>query len=601
MEKKDKALSGFLKGKNNGVFLHTSLQSAADRRSLLFIDAVKTIRCESQKHVLSSLKCVERMIRRGYYAAGYIAYEAGLVLNGVNAKNNKWPRPLLMFGIYKKPFVFEAREADAVLREFCGGQGIGSMKPSVAPAEYKKNFTKIRALLKEGEAYQINLCFKMFFSLYPRAAELFLYGLKNQKTCYAAFIRDKNKTILSFSPELFFRVDAGKIRMKPMKGTLLKPASKASLAKFKKDSKTAAENIMIVDLVRNDLGKICVHSSVAAPRLFSVEEYDTLYQMTSTVAGRLKKEAGFADVIRALFPSGSVTGAPKRRAMEIIGEIEKDRRGIYTGAIGYAAPRMKKAVFNIPIRTAVIDTYAGSGEFGTGSGIVYDSNPEAEHKECLGKAEFIRGRYESFKIFESILHENGGFFLLGSHLKRLEKAARFFGFMFDKSAVVKRLNREVVKAGGGKRKIRVFVGANGRIETDNAPVKPPAGPLKACVWRENTCSRDVFLRHKTTKREMYDRALKSAKEKGYDEVVFINERGEVTEAHSSNLFVLKNGKYYTPPVSCGLLPGTYREDFLAKMKGKAGEKILKIKDLREAGRVYLCNSVRGMREAEIVF
>lgn len=524
--------------------------------------------------------------------------------------------PLFYLAAFRKASLFKS----GTKKEYFAGP----VKADTAAEEYAGKFREVRELIRRGEIYQVNECFKLKFDFKGDAYSFFAGLCKRQEAEYAAFVDDGQRRILSISPELFFSISGRHITMKPMKGTVVKGSKlKGQRSRLElHNDKNKAENIMIVDLIRNDLGKICETNSVAAGPLFEVKEYKTLYQMTSTVKGTLKKDTKLMDLLAALFPSGSVTGAPKIRAMQVIKETEKSARGVYTGAIGYIGPKMKTAVFNIPIRTVVIDN-KGKAEMGIGSGIVHDSDAVSEYEECLGKAKFLFPSLQGHLLIESLLLKNGKYYLLNLHLKRLMKSAAFFGVPVDKDEVKRKLLAFGRKLRNGSCKVRLLVDAKGKIKIEETGLPPSANLRRTSVpvsTGQDTCrgrsraaptkarqlrnvatskimmdSNDTFLRHKTTNRSVYDAEYAKYLKKGFVDVIFFNERGELTEAHSSNVFIKKNGIYYTPPVSCGLLPGTYREMLLEK-GGKYREKVLYKKDLMSADSIYICNSVRGMRE-----
>ena len=406
----DKALKGLFSGRNIGILLHTA--SGKNALSYLFTSPVARVECPYSGNIIRALEKIESYCKSGYYAAGYVNFEPGYFLEKKAGHPRVKPdERALCFGIYKKPKTYRGLSFEA------GIEGkIKGLKPDTGFQAYKKGFNEVKKLIKSGELYQVNYCFKAGFGYEGGPGPLFSGMLKRQAVEYSAFIREKDRWVLSFSPELFFSVDKGRITMKPMKGTLLKPCGPEELRKFKSCAKTSAENIMIVDMVRNDLGRICGTRPVKVPALFEVAEYGTLYQMTSTVTGKLRRDAGLADIFRAIFPSGSVTGAPKIRAMQAITGLERTDRGIYTGAIGFITPKTKKAVFNIPIRTAVLK--GGKGVMGIGSGIVYDSKAADEYRECIGKAGFLAGELQ---LIESLLYSSEKSFLFDSHLSRVER------------------------------------------------------------------------------------------------------------------------------------------------------------------------------------
>ncbi len=327
------------------LFFHTS--QGNKRKSYLFTKPEKTIICKNPSGLAGALAEVQAAVDKGFYAAGFMAYEAGYSILPRAGKPREEAGPLLNFGIYKKPYVYNELDLN-------GNGGCENIRPSLTLKAYTNKFNRIKKLISAGEVYQVNECFKVSFKTDTDPQKLFESLCLRQKTEYSAYINDGKNIYMSFSPELFFKLDGRDITMKPMKGTLLKPCGRQALDRFKDCSKTSAENIMIVDLIRNDLGRICSVNSVKTSGLFDVEEFDTLYQMTSTVKGKLKQGTGLTEIMAAVFPSGSVTGAPKLRAMQVIRQTEDEDRGLYTGAIGFISPRMKKAIFSIPIRTAVI-------------------------------------------------------------------------------------------------------------------------------------------------------------------------------------------------------------------------------------------------------
>jgi para-aminobenzoate synthetase/4-amino-4-deoxychorismate lyase len=401
--------------------------------------------------------------------------------------------------------------------------------------------------------------------------------------------------VISLSPELFFRRDHDQITMQPMKGTMARGHTLDEDARNEKqlahDDKNRSENLMIVDLLRNDLGRICRIGSVRPTRMFEVEKYDTLFQMTSTIAGQLKPEIAYWEIFRSLYPCGSITGAPKIRTMQIIRELEDTARGIYTGALGFISPD-QSAVFNVPIRTITIRD--GLGEMGVGSGVVYDSRAELEFEECKLKAHFLVENFEDFALIETMLWQDG-LRRLPLHLKRLSNSASYFGFICDLSQIRRRLDRCANQLSPGKSyKVRLLLHRDGDLDVTST--KLPRIKKRKCLVRisaARTFSGDRFLYHKSTRRALYDREFAEATKDGFADVLFMNEKDEVTEGAISNIFVLSAGVYYTPPVSSGVLPGTFREAFLARHP-QARERILTLADLKQAEGVYLTNAVRGM-------
>jgi para-aminobenzoate synthetase/4-amino-4-deoxychorismate lyase len=355
---------------------------------------------------------------------------------------------------------------------------------------------------------------------------------------------------------------------------------------------------MIVDLLRNDMGRISEFGSVQVPKLFEVERYETVLQMTSTVTSRLLPQIGLLEILQALFPSGSVTGAPKIRTMKIIDELEDSPRQIYTGGLGFVSPD-SEAVFNVAIRTLLIDTHSGIAELGVGSGITYDSSPESEYRECLLKAQFLSQSRPDFALLETMLYDgDAGCFLLDRHLARLAESADYFGFQFDANDIRSALQKIAENLKNGKFKIRLLLNREGGSQVIHTAVVElaPRSSLRVAIARAPVNSRDVFLFHKTTHREVYE--TRKASRPDCDEVLLVNERGELTESTIANLVVRLNGKDYTPPVECGLLAGTFRAELVAL--GTLSERVLRPEDLRRAEAIFLINSVRKWLPAHLV-
>jgi len=603
MNNKHTQLSAFLHGKSPGVFLHTARSSETQKpcESYLFLQPRSRIVCFKRAGISKALAAVEKLIASGKYVAGYCSYELGY---GLDDAFKKVPisstYPLLWFGVFDKPITYTNLDLAEIVSdtgEFWGYH----CRHALSKNAYGRGIDAIQKYLQAGDTYQINYCSKLMFDYRGNGAALFAALNQQQKVAYAAYIHDGKRHICSVSPELFFSIKGNSIVMKPMKGTLLKKRGRAhiqqSVRAFKACDKNKAENLMIVDLIRNDCGKICVPHSIAVPKLFTIEEYETLYQMTSTISGTLKRSRHFGDVLKALFPSGSVTGAPKIRSMEIIRELEQAPRGIYTGAVGFCGPKMKKAVFNIPIRTVVLDSNKMTGEMGIGSGVVFDSKARNEYDECVGKARFLHAALKQYEIIETLRYDPGkGFALITAHIHRLAASAAYFNIPCNRSALKRMLKERAAGFRPQKAyRVRILMNDAGDCKLSHAIISDTVRTQRTiAVSKHAVDSRNVFLRHKTTNRRLYDAEHRKARKRGLSDVIFMNEKHQVTEGAISNVFVKKNGIYCTPPVSCGLLPGTYRDALLKRKKGIYREKVLWYTDLVHADEIYLCNSVQGM-------
>jgi para-aminobenzoate synthetase/4-amino-4-deoxychorismate lyase len=364
---------------------------------------------------------------------------------------------------------------------------------------------------------------------------------------------------------------------------------------------------MITDMVRNDVGRIAVPGSVVASSLFETEKYRTVWQMTSTVSA--ETHAGVAEIMRALFPSASITGAPKVASMRLIAQLEDAPRGIYTGCIGYLGPG-REGRFSVAIRTAAIDKRSRTAVYGVGGGIVWDSNADDEYQECLDKAGVLAStaRTSGFQLLETILWtRQDGFYLLREHLQRLGDSARYFDFNCDVSRVEQELQAVTAKLKGIPYRVRLLLRTDGSstIETHELHTEGVAKPLRICLARNPVDPRNAFLYHKTTEREVYERALADAGTDAgtgsgtgnCDDVLLWNTRGEITETAIANVVARVDGRLVTPPVECGLLGGTLRQSLLAQ--GRIAERRILLTELPEIDELFLINSVRGWRPAVI--
>ena len=547
----------------------------------VFSTPSKVIEANNAAEVPKALAAMEAALAQGHYLAGWLGYELGYALEP-RLKGRLKPGPLLRMGVFGPP----AGEAPSV----SGRAYAGPLKPEWDQAQYAARFDRVKDYIAAGDIYQANLSFRARFAFVgaPRALYEQLRGQSGAAHC--AYV-NCGWEILSLSPELFFDLGTdGRITVRPMKGTRARSrddeAARAALAASPKDR---AENLMIVDLIRNDLSRIAEGRSVEVSDLFKVETYPTLHTMVSTVTAKKRKDAGVADILRALFPCGSVTGAPKIRAMEILQELEASPRGVYCGAIGHFAPD-GSARFNVAIRTLTV-WKGDQGELGIGGGVVQDSRADSEYAECLLKAQFFETARKPLELIETLRWQSG-FTRLTSHLARMEESARIFGLAFDRAAALDALE-EAVAGRTGALRVRLTLNEMGQHEATahDLPFNPPHWTY--AISPQRTDSRDPFLRHKTNWRELYESEVKRL---GTDEVVFMNERGEITEGARSNIFIRRGDTTLTPALMSGLLNGCLRAEMLAR--GLAHEAVLTPDDLK--GEVYFGNSLRGLIEAKPV-
>ncbi len=592
------------------VIFDNNLPDEENRYSYIFRNPVETIECSSPDEIESSFGRMEECLKSGLFLAGFFSYELGYFLEPKLRCEVKGDFPLAWFGAFSDPIIF-----DHLLGKFSSnfspperaalddrGYSVSNLNLNMEKREYEQAVEKIKRFIERGDTYQVNFTLKYKFNFSGSPLALYLALRNNQSVAYSVLIHTGKWRILSLSPELFFRKKGNNVTAKPMKGTADRGRNidedKVQAVFLENDIKNRSENVMIVDLLRNDLGRLARTGSVRVRRLFEVEQYETLFQMTSTIDAEIKSEVKIFDLCQALFPCGSVTGAPKLRTMEIIRELEKEERGVYTGSIGLVSPE-RDAVFNVAIRTVVLE--GGKGEMGVGSGIVYDSDPEAEYDECVLKGRFLSRPMPEFQLIETMMwNKEAGYCLLDRHLERLRQSAGYFHFRCPEEEIRKRLAElESGLNGTGDYRVRLLLSKSGRISLSADVIEHGhQGAKLITLSPHRTDSSNRFLFHKTTMRELYDRELERVRKQGFFDVVFLNEKDELTEGSITNIFLKKNERYYTPAVDCGLLNGVFRRDFIEKHPGTVEECRLTLSDLERADRIFAANSVRGLVPVE---
>ena len=565
--------------------------------SFIFTDPKEIIPIYNKNDLNNSLLLVDSYLEKGLRGYCLIEYEAGYLMEEKLEKLlPKDDRRFLQFFFFDDKNITKIKSANIDFSETDSNSfSVTGFKPNIKRNRFYNDIKKIKRFIAEGDTYQVNYTIKSEFNFSGSYASFFTNLLFNQSANYSAFINNEKDYIISLSPELFFRVSNNKIITKPMKGTLnrSKEIKSDSLRAYdlKSSEKNRAENVMIVDLLRNDLGKFCKYDSVKVNELFEIETYESLRQMVSTVNGKLNGITRLTDIIKNIFPCGSVTGAPKIRTMEIIKELEADSRGIYTGAIGMIGK--KESVFNVAIRTIKIEKETGKGEMGLGSGIVWDSEPAKEYTETLLKSEFVTTALKPFELIETMLLENGEIFLFEDHIKRLRSSAEFFLFSMNEKKLIKSLFKKIKeKYSDGKYKVRITLNKWGKVKYDFTYKTLIPDFVKIIISEKTINSENKFQYFKTTNRKLYNSELANYNRAGYFEVLFFNEKEELAEGTTTNIFIKKNNIWLTPPVTSGLLPGIYRNHFLSNQKD-AKETIITINDLLNADEVILTNSVRG--------
>jgi len=546
------------------------------------------ITANTAAEVPAALAAIERARADGRHVAGWLSYELGYALEArlrpLMPPQAGRDYPLIRLGVFDAP---HSEAPPAFGRAYAG-----PLQPEWSGTDYASRFARLHRYITEGDLYQANLSFRAHFAFAGDPFALYERLLKSAGAQYCAYVDDGERQLLSLSPELFFALSAdGEITVRPMKGTAARrneggdAAERAALAASEKNR---AENLMIVDLIRNDLGRIAATGSVEVADLFRVESYPTFHTMVSTVRARKLGAKAPADIIAALFPCGSVTGAPKIRAMEVLRELESSPRGAYCGALGWFAPD-GSAGFNVAIRTLTLRD--GRGEIGIGGGVVHDSRAESEYAECLLKARFFDVARRDIELIETLRHDGTGFQRIEHHLARMAASAPHFGLSFDEQAARQALARAVEPAAGQEpQRVRLTLDEAGRHQATAVPMGANPPHWTWSISPERVHSADVLYRHKTTWREMYEREVARL---GTDEVVFLNERGEVAEGARSNVFVRRGSKLLTPPLGAGLLNGCLRAEMVER--GEAEEARLMPEDLE--GEVWFGNSLRGLVRA----
>jgi len=556
-------------------------------RAITFMDAVRVVSARQLDDVAPALARIEGHVGEGLHAAGYIAYEAAPAFDPALKTHPPGKLPLLWFALYRTKHVTQARHTATSMPQL-------PWEAPVAEDAYRDAFARIRDFIAAGDTYQVNYTFPLA-APFKGDAEAWFDGLcLAQAADYCAFIDTGRYRVLSASPELFFHLDGNAILTRPMKGTRPRgrwsDEDRAMAQTLAASEKERAENTMIVDLLRNDLGRIAETGSVVVTKPFEIERYPTVWQMTSTI--KAHTHAGVPEILRALFPSGSVTGAPKVRAMEIIRDIEPLPRGVYCGAVGWWSPG-RQATFNVAIRTVTVDTQTATAEYHVGGGITWGSTETGEYEECRDKAALLDACIPEFELLESLLFD-GGYFLLEEHLDRLRDSADYFGFSADINAVREALLLRAMNL-HSPHKVRLLVGPDAAITIEVQPA-PPSHRVRLGWAPSPVDDRDRFLYHKTTHRTVYDRARASRSD--CDDVLLWNRRGELTESTTANVVLDIDGRLLTPPVSSGLLAGTMRGHLL--MRGAIREAVLTKSDVQRCRSIRLINSVRTWIDVDFV-
>ncbi len=598
----DEIISTVIAKKYNAFFYTPPLYE--DSFSYVFGTPVRVLSAKTKIEIEQSIKMLEEYLEQDLVGYCLLSYEAGYLfdrrLTNLFEGNEEVFIAVLFDNVIKIKSKDINHNFDCSHLDF----SISGFGLNVSENQYIRDIHKIKRYIEEGDTYQVNYTVKGTFQCKGDYSTFFKNLIFNQSSKYSALINCGGKLIISSSPELFFSIDdTGTIIAKPMKGTMKRGKNieddRCNFEWLRHSEKDHAENVMIVDLLRNDLGKICEYGSITAEKTFEIETYETVFQMVSEVKGVLKKDCSLDSILQNLFPCGSITGAPKIRTMEIIHELEKEDRGLYTGSIGLLLK--DKAVFSVAIRTIEIDTATHHGNIGLGSGIVWDSVPSEEYQETLLKGSFFTEPQTYFEIFETCKITAGRIFLFEQHMQRLKRTAHFFLFCFDEQFIRSKIQERINEIRNDAiYKLKFFLGKTGavRIEVSDFPAVP--AKVQIIISSKRVESSNKFLYFKTTNRHLYNEEFVQFNLSGFFDVIFLNETDHVAEGAISNIFIRKGRKWFTPQISCGILPGVFRESLILTRRNVVESK-LTMTDLTLADEIILTNSLRGIVKVHEVY
>jgi len=596
--------------------------------SRLYTELAGSLQCSDGQQWAALLGSLQTALRQGLHAVMVCSYELGAHLLHMPVREPAvHAPPLAQVLLFRTCRHLTGDEVAQWLAQQAGASdqpaGVAAIAANVSEAQFTAALNRIHDYIVAGDTYQVNYTYRLRFDAFGAPAALYARLRARQPVPYGALIQlPDGAAVLSLSPELFVRHAQGELTARPMKGTA--PAAPGSEVQenarraqaLAADPKNRAENLMIVDLLRNDIGRIAVTGSVRVPALFEVQRYSSVLQMTSTVQARLRSDISLAELFLALYPCGSITGAPKRRTMEIIAELEPAPRGVYTGAIGWFEPLPAGSAqaigdfcLSVPIRTLNLQPPADGvhdgmrcGEMGVGAGIVLDSAAADEFAECRLKARFLTGLGHDFELFETLhASRQHGCRHAERHLARLSQSAAYFGFAWDAQQASAALRAACdARDDDAPFRLRLALRQDGTVHVQSGALAPLPATVKVMLAPEPTNSGNLFLRHKSSVRTRYDAAWRAAEAQSCFDMLFFNERGELTEGGRSNVFVKFEGRWHTPPLSCGLLPGVQRAAMLADPAWNAQETVITRAMLAQAQQIVVCNALRGALTAELV-
>ena len=554
-----------------------------------FTQPIKELKTRDLSEVADLLAQVESYQEQGYYVVGYVSYEAAPAFEEKLAVH-KAPllgEYLLYFTVHDRvktspiPLTYEEVDLPSKWRE------------QTSAENYEKAISQIHHHLRQGDTYQVNYTVQLKQDLSANPFAIYNRMVVEQEAGYNAYVEHDEMAVISMSPELFFEQNDRELTTRPMKGTTHRGVTDqedlAQASWLEQDPKNRSENMMIVDLLRNDMNRISEVGSEHVERLCQVEQYSTVWQMTSTIKSQLREDVDLVAIFRSLFPCGSITGAPKIATMEIIKDLEPQPRGVYCGTIGLLLPNGRR-IFNVAIRT--IQLHQGKAIYGVGGGITWDSTWESEYREVHQKAAVLYRKQARFKLITTGKISQKQLLFEDQHLERLTKASRYFDYPFNPEDLRQKIEEECQVCDANQDyRLRIILSKSGEIELSRqilAPLRPSF--CKAKLFLQEVDLNQAFTYFKTTHRPHLS--------VGKQEIIYHNAAGELLETSIGNLVLKINGKLYTPPISQGILPGIYRQHLLET--GQVEEKVLTLADLNQAETIYGCNAVRGLYELELI-
>lgn len=590
---------------------------AAQRRSRLYVAPVSALALHEGEDHGAFFAALDDALSQGLHAVGAFSFELGYGLQPLPS-GQPAGTPLALVMLFERCERLTPAEVDAWVADRVAGApyAVTQLRPALDEVGFAAAVDEIHRQIAAGDTYQVNFTFPIHFDTHGDPLALYAALRARQPVPYGALLGlPDGQAVLSLSPELFISHTQGDLLCRPMKGTAAASDDAVTDARhaqvLRNSDKERSENLMIVDLLRNDLGRIAQTGSVKVPELFAVERFGAVLQMTSTITARMRDDMGLQQLFEALYPCGSITGAPKRRTLQIIQSLERSPRRLYTGAIGWFDPavgtrRPGDFMLSVPIRTLLLDAPDANarrrGEMGVGAGIVYDSDARAEYQECLLKARFLTGAAPGFELFETMRATASGCPLLERHLARLSASAAALQWPYDDMALRQRIAAACAELDTGRDyRMRIALSAEGGLQVATAPVQPQQQPVRVLLSPLRMPADDTLLAHKTTLRRAYDAGWQHAEAVGAFDTLFFNDRGELTEGGRSNVFVRIDGRWVTPPLFSGLLPGVMRAELLADRVWDAVERPITRQELREATEVCVCNALRGVLRAIVVW